>query len=351
MSNEITSNYKPDFNADIAIEILGYKSAGVYDVRRYDTFDGIEVTKNFSLKASEAKVTVLVTKLDEVNLGDAVRIYVRDVSLFEGFVDEISVEYVKPDISSFRYGLTVSAYDVLKNMQENYEIDKYDDLTSSEVAKRLCERNGVPVGEITDTSAKVEVVLPDGNQRSLDILSWHLAETFQVTGINYVAYTHEGKLYLKDLKDMVVSMPVTQYTCASVSVAWHLKDMKNAVILRRKNHRRAQPSEMAVAQDSESIKRYGKRTFYKEVRGQMETSLQDTANKLLNFMNKPRREISVRGQAGDPNIRGGSVIPVILPDLTNGETFMVAQAQHIISGGAYTMNLELFGGDTGSLPK
>jgi len=341
--------YVANRTAEVTIVIDRYKSKGVYERFIYPIVDDISVDKEFMSTPSTASFSIVIPdNPTEVTVGDHVIIMVNKTNLFQGYIDKEHIKYTYMEGNKNYYIKAIGATDIMANLALNYEFAPLKDMTSTEVIKKMCSTYAIETGEIADTITKVPQIHQDYNQSCLSVMNWHLAETFKYTGTNYIIYADEGKIHLKKIRDLVCDVICNPMTCTPCDYRQSIDKMYNCIVIVRNQHKKVQTMEQAMEQDDESIARYGRRTKIITESGNSDINIKQAAKNCLAYYKNLRRYIDIRGQAGDPLVRGGSAVFVDLPGIVS-KTFMVKSAKHNITGNQYSMDLELFGGDVGEL--
>lgn len=336
-------------SAEVKLTINRYVSKGKYDPYNYPVVDDITVTKEFLATASTCNFSLVVPdNPKEVTIGDHVQVLVNGVDLFSGLITSENIKYTYKQKKKNYYVKSFEATDIMTNLANNYEFAPLKDMTSTEVIKKMCGAYGVEVGELADTKVKIPILHQDNRQSCLTAFSRHLSETFKYTGINYILYSKGGKIYLKDIEDLISDIIVNPQTCIPVSYSQSIEKMYNCVIVMRENHKQLSTTEQAMAQDADSIARYGRRTKVVEEKNNADITLQQAADNILNYHKVIRKSLTIEDQPGDPYIIAGSTVFIDLPGLIN-HTLMVKRVTHKISGNEYSMDMEMFGGEYGDL--
>ena len=277
--------------------------------------------------------TVIPDKTLEIEEGNAVRMDVDGVTVFFGFIFERSW-------NSDRI-MKVTAYDQIRYLK-NKDSYNYENKTASEVIRMIAEDFNLQVGNLADTGYVIES-RNMMDKTLLDIILDALDLTMIYSGNMFVLYDNAGKLELKNIADMKLSLTLDDETAQDYDYRISIdQNTYNQIKLYRDNQQTG-TRDVFMTKHTENINRWGVL--------QMSESLdegvdgQAAAERYLALYNSPTSSLSIKGAFGDTGVRAGCLVPVFL-DIQEQQLknyLLIESVTHTIDVGNHTMDLTLRG--------
>lgn len=283
---------------------------------------------------SPGKLTFTTIKVPGMNFaeGDAVCFYYDDKPVFMGYV------FQKKRDKEHR--IEVTCYDQLRYLKNKYTY-VFENKTATQIIKALCADFGLVTGTMDNTSYVIPAIAEE-NKAALDIALTVLEETLVNTGDMYVLYDDFGKITVRNMANMKTNVLIGEDTAENFDYTSSIDDETyNSIILYYKEDDNT--IKLYTASDSNKINEWGTLRYFEEVKNK--AIAQNKANSLLKLYNKKTREFKVNGAFGCTDIRGGTLIPVIMNvgDIIVNNYMMVEKVTHNFDENHYTMDLTLEG--------
>ena len=262
---------------------------------------------------------------------------------------------VTVDSKKFIYGLVFTkegkkdgmasyiVYDQLRYLK-NKETIVYKKKTAGELIKILAKRFNLQYGTLADTGWRRSAI--EDNTTLFDIIQNALDDTLITKGKTYVLYDKVGKLQLTDVAKMKVN---TCLVDAETGQDYSYKttidsDVYNQIKLVYENKKKG-TFDLYVTKDSKNIGKWGTLQYLDKIDNPDIGKLKSKA--LLKLYDKKKRTLTISGVIGNINVRGGSLVPVMLDlgDITVANYMLVDKVTHTFKNCEYTMDLVVSGGD------
>ena len=270
----------------------------------------------------------------KVDMGDKVKVFLGKTKIFVGYI--FTAQNKKDKLVSY------TAYDQIRYLK-NKDTLVYKKKTADELIRMLADRFKLQCGKLAETGYRRSAI--EDNTTLMDMIQNALDDTLRTKGKSYVLYDEVGKLRLVDVASMKVNTCLVDaetgedfsYKCTIDS------DVYNQIKLIYENKKKG-TLDLYVARDSRKISKWGMLQYVDKIDspdiGKMKT------NALLKLYDQENRTLSVSGVIGNRNVRGGSLVPVILNlgSVKVSNYMMVEKVTHIFNNGQYTMDLVLSGG-------
>lgn len=298
----------------------------------YPPIEG-DVTWDTERSGSPGKVTFKIRGECDVTEGDIVSVTYGDTKVFVGYI--FSREVDKTGVVS------VTAYDQLQylNNKDTYVLEK---IKASDVIKRIANDYSMTVGTIEDTAIVIPSIVED-DQPLLDIIYNALDKTVATSNKVFVFYDDYGKLTLKSLDSMRVNLMLCEDTVSDYSYTSSIEDeVYNQIILYyddKENNKR----EYFTASNKDAINQWGLLRLTEKI--DATEGAQNLADLYLAMYNKKVRKLSIKDAFGRPDVRAGTLVPVIMKvgEVNLRNYMLVEKASHTWSNGKYFMTLDLAG--------
>ena len=298
----------------------------------YPPIEG-DVTWDTERSGSPGKVTFKVRGDAPITEGDIVSLTYGDKKVFVGYIFERNIDKTG--------SISVTAYDQLKYFN-NSDTYVFEDIKASEVIKRIAEDYSMTIGTIEDTGIKIPSIVAD-NQTLLDIIYDALDKTVAAGNKVYVFYDDYGKLTLKSFASMQVNLMLCEDTVSDYEYTSSIEDDTFNQIVLYYDNSETKKREYFTASSKDAINQWG--LLRKTEKIDATEGAQKLADLYLAMYNKKTRKLSIKEAFGRPDIRAGSLVPVIMKvgDVNLRNFMLVEKASHTWSNGKYFMNLDLAG--------
>ena len=298
----------------------------------YPPIEG-EVTWDTERSGSPSKLSFKVRTDVPITEGDIVSVTYGDKKVFMGYIFERSI-----DKSG---AISVTAYDQLKyfNNADTYVLEN---VKASQVLSRIAGDYGMSVGTIEDTGIVIPTIVED-NQTLFDIVYNALDLTVATGKKVYVLYDDYGKITLKSLDSMRVNLMLCEDTVGDYDYKSSIDDEVYNQIVLYYDDSETNKREYFTASSSSSINQWG--LLRKSEKIDAKDGAQNLANLYLALYNKKVRKLSIKDAFGRPDVRAGTLVPVIMKvgEVSLSNYMLVEKATHTWSNGKYFMNLDLSG--------
>ena len=301
----------------------------------YPPIEG-EVTWDTERSGSPGKVTFNVLGDVEVTEGDQVTLTYGDTKVFVGYIFERKID--KSGV------ISVTAYDQLQYWN-NTDTYVFENVKASDVIRRIANDYGMGVGTIEDTGVVIPSIVED-NQTLSDIAHNALDKTVAASKNVYVFYDNCGKITLRSLESMRVNLLLCEDTVGDYSYTSSIEnEVYNQIVLYHDDSETNQ-RQYFTASGQGNIRQWGllrKTEKLDSIKSPEEA--QNLADLYLALYNKKVRKLSVSDAFGRPDIRAGTLVPVIMKvgEVSLRNYMLVEKASHTWSNGKYFMKLDLAG--------
>lgn len=298
----------------------------------YPPIEG-DVTWDTERTGSPGKLSFKIRGDIDISEGDIVSVTYGDTKVFVGYI--FSREFDKSGV------ISVTAYDQLRYLKNN-DTYVFSNIKASDLIKRIAKDYNMDVGTIEDTAIVIPSVIED-DQPLLDIIYNALDKTTVSSNKVFVFYDEYGKLTLRSLDSMRSNLLLDEETVADYSYNSSIDDeVYNQIVLYYDNSE-TNKREYFTATSASSVANWG--LLRKSESIDANVGAQNLADLYLAMYNKKVRKLSIKDAFGRPDVRAGTLVPVIMKvGEVNLRNFMlVEKATHTWSNGKYVMNLDLAG--------
>ncbi len=298
----------------------------------YPPIEG-DVTWDTERSGSPGKVSFKIRADIPITEGDIVSVTYGDINVFVGYIFEHSVD--KTGV------ISITAYDQTKYFN-NSDTYVFENIKASDVLKRIASDYSMPVGTIEDTGIVIPSVVED-NQTLFDIVYNALDKTVAAGNKVFVFYDDYGKLTLKSLDSMRVNLLLCEDTVGDYSYSASIDDETFNQIVLYHDDDKTKKRQYFTASSKEAINQWG--LLRKTEKVDTTNGAQKLAELYLAMYNKKTRKLSIKDAFGRPDVRAGTLVPVIMKvgELQLSNFMLVEKASHTWSNGKYFMNLDLAG--------
>lgn len=270
------------------------------------------------------------TRLLNIEKGKELRFYHNDEFLFRGIVfsDEIN--------SKGHHSVT--AFDDNVYLTKVLDDRRFVNIKASDIARRLCNDFGVPVGSISDTGYVIPKLMRRSNTL-YDMIIDALTITKKQTGRRFFIYNELGKFMLKERGERIISGTIAAAdTLLDASYSQSIEDLKSQVKVVGGDD--SSPITVTVKDDA-LIQRFGMMQHLEQVDEKMTKSqIEQRARELLRQLGTIDDEASVTALGNTKAVAGASMH--IREPMTGiiGDYYIVTDT-HQFSNGSYIVNLKL----------
>lgn len=298
--------------------------------------EGVDI--EWERKGQPGKLTFEVVKTDGLSFqeGDPCRFSVDGSPMFYGFVFEKSRKGSNPNV------IKVTVYDQLYYLK-NKDTYVYANKTATEVIKMIAEDFQLNVGALENTGFVIESRVED-NQTLFDIIQTALDETLKATTQMYVLFDEAGKLTLRNIASMKLGMLIDEETAGDYDYKSSIASQTYDKIKLLYENTDTGTRELYIAQDSSHINQWGVLQYFEKL--DSATNAKSMADALLNLYNTKTRTLKLQDVLGDPRVRAGTLLVVMLGlgDINVSNYLMVEQCKHTFRNGQHLMELKMRGG-------
>lgn len=294
------------------------------------------VTIEWARTGSPGKLTFKTVKVHDEDMafveGDQVCFYYDGTPIFMGYVFKKSRDK--------EHRIEVVCYDQIRYLKNKFTY-VFENKTASQIVKALADDFNMTTGTLDNTNYVIPTLVEE-NKAALDIIVGALEDTLTNTGHMYVLYDDFGKLCVRNCEQMVSDVLICEQTAENFDYSSSIDDETyNSIILYYKDENEA--IQIYHAFDNSTIQEWGTLRYFEEVKNP--TIGNNKANSLLKLYNRKTREFKVSGAFGSTEIRGGTLIPVVLNlgDINVSNFMLVDKVTHNFDNDYYTMDLTLEG--------
>lgn len=295
------------------------------------------VTWTTERRGSPGKLTFTVIKDDVIDFteGNPVRFTVDCQNVFYGFV------FTKK--RDKKHHISVTAFDQLRYLK-NKETYNIKNKTASDIVKMIAGDFSLQTGDIDQTEFVI-ASQPEDNTALMDIIYSALDKELANKKQMYVLYDDCGKLTLKSIENMKLDLLIDEETGENFDYSTSIDDSTyNRVKLTFENEKTGK-RDVYVVQDGGHITDWGLLQYVDKLKAGENGEAK--AEALLELYNAKTRKLKVSKAFGDPRVRAGCLIPVMLGlgDMNALSYMLVEKVTHTFYGSDHRMDLTLRGGE------
>ena len=290
------------------------------------------------LRGSPSKLTFTVIKGQKLNFqeGNSVRFKYNDEEIFFGFV------FTKK--RDREHHIEVTCYDQIRYLK-NKDVRLFENKTASEILHHIKSIHpSIQLGDIDDTGLKIKSLLQDGDSY-LDIIYKALDYTLTHRKKGYVLYDDFGKLCLKDIDKLKIDgFLISDENMENFDYRSSIdEDTYNQIKLVYENEETGK-RDVHMTKDTNSINNWGLLQYCETI--DENTNGKVKADVLLELYNKKTRNLTVKGVRGNPKVRGGFRVMVMLNvgDIILQNYLIVSSVKHTFNESHHTMDITFIGG-------
>lgn len=289
-------------------------------------------------KGEPGKLTFTVVKDDVISFNEGAKV------TFSVDDKEIFVGYVFTKTRNKDHHIQVTAYDQLRYFK-NQDVVVYKNKTASEVVAMLAADYQLTVGALDDTKHKIKQRVEDG-QTLFDIVENALKITQDSTSKVFVLYDDAGKITLKDIQSMKLQTVIDDETAEDFDYTSSIDgETYNYIKLVRESSTDGKRVISVDVKDDKNIAQWGRLQYFEKISDNI--NLKAHAEKLLKQYNHKTRTLRIQGALGDPSVRAGCMLPVMLNlgDIIHNSYLICQRVVHTWEQGHHSMDIEMTGGD------
>ena len=295
-----------------------------------------EITMEREGSPSTIKINFIDDGFAEFRNGNAINFMVDGKTFWYGYIFKMGENKSKL--------IDCTGYDQLRYLK-NKDTYQYEDITYSDLLKRICSDHGLTVGEIEDTKYRIAGRI-EQEKEYWDMLEVANQYTVAYTGELFILHDNAGKICLKNMKSMMVDSMVLDRDVAEDYEYEHSIDentynrIKIDLVDEESNLIKT-----VTAEDKTNIAKWGLLQFYAETTER--DGVEEKAKELLKSLNRELRTFKAKNVFGDVNVRAGSILPVHirLRDIAINGNMLVNKVTHKFFEGYHLMDLDLYNKD------
>lgn len=294
------------------------------------------VTWTTNRTGTPGKLTLsgLDAKQMELNNGDIVRFSVDGSLQFYGWVFSHSHD---------RWGETeLTCYDRLRYLKANASYAFYGQ-TAGDIIKQIAEDYQLTISTLDNTGYPLPSYIAQ-DQSCMDIIQEVVQQTLLNTGKVWVFFDDGKGLCLREAGAMMSNVLIGDKSLLTEYNYKNSIDQQtyNSVKLSRPNEATGR-SDVFIAQDSETIGRWGLLQLYQTVDGaDNDAAVKARAAATLQYYNREIKTLSV-STLGIPGLRAGQMIFIRIPgvpDLSTGRYVLLDKVSHTYQNDTHTMDID-----------
>lgn len=311
--------------------------------------DGMNVTWERDSMPGTLTFTTKINRKYKISMGNEVVVSVGKTIFFRGFV--FTQEVKKEGLASY------TVYDQLRYLK-NKETLTYNKKTADEVIRIIAKRFHLVCGTLEKTGWRRSAI--EDNTTLFDIIQNALDDTLITKGKMYVLYDKNGKLQLTSVgkmkvnnclvdsetgEDFTYKTTIDSDVYNQIKLIYEKKEKTKSKKSSKSTSKSNTSCEIYVAKGNKNISKWGVLQYVDKIDSPDIGKLKSHA--LLKLYNRKKRTLTVSGVIGNKNVRGGSMVPVILDlgDMKVKNYMLVEKVTHTFNNRQHTMNLVLSGGD------
>lgn len=269
----------------------------------------------------------------QITVGDIITLYDGSNKIFEGIaVDITQTEFVK----------TVTCFDFAWYLNKNENVIQFN-YSVSKAIEKMCTENGITIGAITPINVVYKKIVKGSLAKIIEDL---LQYATSATGAKYIFYMRGNKFYCLPQETTTVILNTDAFIqtlnitnlAESPSVKYSIGEMYNMVKVTSQSDNKV--TTLALKQDVESIKKYGRLQKVESVGDKEKKSAGLVAANALKQLNRVSKKLNVT-LPGNIDCRAHKLL-----EFNNGfvtGVFEIKKCNHVFSSTGHIMQLELEG--------
>lgn len=254
--------------------------------------------------------------------------YENGEEIFRGIITSTSDTNKK--VSSF------TAYDNGIYLSNNRDTFTYTDKTASEIFVDVCNRFGIPIGEVDSCTYRIPE-LTKSKSTAFDVIADALSLDFDNTGIRHFVISRAGKLSLITRRKNILQWVLeADHNIISYTYTKSIEDIKTRIKLLS--------DEDTVLAECRNTDLESKIGIFQDIDTPDETlnqaQIQELCESMLAEKSAPKRTITLEA-LGNSSIISGVGVYIIIPHLSLSGTFYVDDDTHTITENSHRVSLKL----------
>lgn len=263
--------------------------------------------------------------------GSVVRFEYKGVNIFYGYVFKVQSNKEKE--------VSVTAYDQLRYCKAKDTIVVKNDTINTLVSK-MCNYFNLKAGNLENTVYKLPTSIQD-DKTWLDIIYTAIEDTLMAKGKKYALRDEFGKITIRDIEKLKLNLILGEE-----SLVYDFEYMKSIdeefynLIKIVSDNEKSGKRDTYIAKDSKSMSNYGLLQYFEVLDKNYNTSqAKSMADNLLKLYNRELETMSLEC-LGDPSVRVGNSIYVLISDIKIKKRLIVKKITHEYLP-VHTMSLEV----------
>ncbi|MDY3922755.1 MAG: hypothetical protein SOZ22_00195 [Ezakiella sp.] len=297
--------------------------------------DNFTIKRSMNFEPSTLTFELLKDELINYQEGANVKVYDESNMIYSGFI--VTKSRDKNQI------IKNVCYDSMWYFK-NKDTLKFEDMTYSEIIEEVCSHQGMITGEIEDTGYKIKGTI-HRNKEYFTIFKDAYDMTLAHNGEIFTLFDENGRINLKKPTSMMVEMAITFDNACNFSYKTSIENSYNRIKL---SHNDDEKKELKyhIKEDMNHIKEWGLRQYM--VESSKSEDMEAKAARLLELLNRKERTLEIKDCIGNWEVRGGSLIPVVLGavgDIAVNSMMFVSSVVHKVKGGVHLMDVKVYNKD------
>ncbi|WP_027399086.1 XkdQ/YqbQ family protein [Anaerovorax odorimutans] len=306
------------------------------DLSWRDSMDTLGIELTFNKAQSDEKY---MKGKDIVELGNKLILTNNKTEIFRGIITDEDIQG--------KTGRSYTAYDYMfylnKSKLKPIQINKE---TVTGAITRLSQLNGLQIYSIPQINIQVSKIYKDNTLA--EIFNDLLERAIQETGNKYITEMYQGKLYIADIRDLIVTakykpasnlagFDVTK-AMGNISKQRNIQDMRNSIVVT--SNEESNMSVYAEVNDGTSINNYGllQETISAESKDMPQAN--NIAQNKLKELNNIAESTSIT-LLGNDLVKSGRILKIEEPITKLSGNYLVKDCSHSYSNRVHTMDLTI----------
>jgi hypothetical protein len=316
--------------------LIDNKNGNIFDISELVT----EVTWKTKRKDKPSSLEFEFLKDEQIKVSNG------DVISFKADGEKVFYGYVFDNGGSKDVDIKVTAYDQMRYLLFN-DTYTFVNKKASQLLVQIANDIGLRLGYTEDTGFVIPTFLED-DKKILDIIYSALEKTLMAKGQTYVLYDDYGYLNLRNINNMRQPVVISDDNNLG-DYDWKNSidsDTYNRIKIVRDNED-TKSREVYIAQDSNSIAKWGRLQYFKKVDEKMnKAQIQEMLNGTLKLKNKESKTLKLKDVMGtdiasDIKLRAGAGVYVVIKDKGIEQYYLIEDATHKFSNSNHIMDFDL----------
>lgn len=299
-----------------------------------DSIDTLGMELSFNIAKNIKDKYLINVKADA---GDKVILKNNENEVFRGIITDI-------DLEEFNYGVT--CFDYAFYLNKSKTIIQFKKIPATKAIKELCSKFSVNVGNVTAISTQISKIYKD--KTIAEIIKDILAQATMELGIKYRLEMREGKLYIEEYKDLVVSAiykPASNLAkfsildaIGNITKTKSIQEMKNSIQISSSDEKDTRI--VANTKDDSNIKKYGLLQEVISVDKKDLGKANNIAKNKLKELNVVEETISLE-LLGSDKVRAGRILNITNNEYELSGQYLVTNCSHSYNNSIHKMSIDV----------